>query len=219
MFSQPVFHMIEEALAPRIGALHAGGTRACVARLLLRSVYVVCTTLVACAMPFFSGARLGAWRQLVCECAAATPLRAHNVLSCKTCILRPDLQTSLALLAPLSSGPQLSTCEWVLNRSLRGEAAGMRAAWPWHPSCTPYPKQLIWQGGVPDPSPPPPPPLSPAHSPIAMYNKVHSPPLWQRTIMGTVNVVCFVVSVLAVVGSAYNIAEDASTYKMFGGRR
>ena len=67
--------------------------------------------------------------------------------------------------------------------------------------------------------PPPPPPLSPAHSPIAMYNKVHSPPLWQRTIMGTVNVVCFVVSVLAVVGSAYNIAEDASTYKMFGGRR
>ena len=52
-----------------------------------------------------------------------------------------------------------------------------------------------------------------------MYNKVHSPPLWQRTIMGTVNVVCFVVSVLAVVGSAYNIAEDASTYKMFGGRR
>lgn len=59
----------------------------------------------------------------------------------------------------------------------------------------------------------------PAPSPIAMYNKVHSPPRWKRVVLAVVNGITFVVSVLAVVGSAMNIAQDAANYRMFGGRR
>ena len=55
--------------------------------------------------------------------------------------------------------------------------------------------------------------------PVAMYTKVHSPPLWQRVCMQVVNVVGFVVSVLAAVVSIRNIIQDAHTYAMFGGRR
>jgi hypothetical protein len=53
VFSQPVFHMVETALAARIKAFRGGV--AWPMRLALRSLYVIGTTAVACAMPFFSG--------------------------------------------------------------------------------------------------------------------------------------------------------------------
>ncbi|GBF92649.1 amino acid permease-like [Raphidocelis subcapitata] len=52
VFSQPVFHMAEAALERRFKGLRSG--RKWPLRLVLRSAYVVATTLVACAMPFFS---------------------------------------------------------------------------------------------------------------------------------------------------------------------
>jgi len=58
---------------------------------------------------------------------------------------------------------------------------------------------------------------STVYFPIAMYIKIRAPPLWQRALMQSVNLVCFVVSVLAAVGSAWNMARDAKNYKMFGG--
>lgn len=58
---------------------------------------------------------------------------------------------------------------------------------------------------------------STVYFPIAMYVKVRSPPRWQRLAMGAVNAVTFVVSVLAAVGSAWQIARDAKSYRMFGG--
>ena len=67
MFSQPVFHMVEEAVGARWPRVKA---RPLPFRLGMRSAYVVGTTLVACAMPFFSGAGPGqggskGWVQLV----------------------------------------------------------------------------------------------------------------------------------------------------------
>lgn len=55
VFSQPVFHMVEEALGPRLPALRRDDGRGLALRVALRSLYVAGTTLVACAMPFFSG--------------------------------------------------------------------------------------------------------------------------------------------------------------------
>jgi hypothetical protein len=51
-----------------------------------------------------------------------------------------------------------------------------------------------------------------------MFIKVRSPPPWQRAAMQSVNAVAFVVSLLAAVGSVWNIAQDAGSYRMFGGR-
>lgn len=55
VFSQPVFHMVEAALTNRVKRLN--GRISLPLRVTMRSVYVVFTTAVACAMPFFSGAR------------------------------------------------------------------------------------------------------------------------------------------------------------------
>jgi hypothetical protein len=83
----------------------------------------------------------------------------------------------------------------------------------------------------PHPNPPPPTPdiigligaivfwPSTVYFPIAMYNRVRSPPPWQRAVFSAVNAICFVVSLLAAVGSCWQIAQDAGNYKMFGGRR
>jgi hypothetical protein len=70
VFSQPVFHMMEEALGSRWSMLKA---RPLPMRLVLRSLYVVGTTAVACAMPFFSGKAGVHGRAFVC---------AQHVRSC-----------------------------------------------------------------------------------------------------------------------------------------
>lgn len=67
VFSQPVFHMVEAALERRFKGLRSG--RKWPLRLVLRSAYVVATTLVACAMPFFSGGRGRRWLPLGEDCA------------------------------------------------------------------------------------------------------------------------------------------------------
>ncbi|KAI8466468.1 MAG: transmembrane amino acid transporter protein-domain-containing protein [Monoraphidium minutum] len=122
VFSQPVFHMMEAALGRwRFAAAHPLAVR-----LVLRSLYVVATTAVACAMPFFS-----------------------------------DI---IGLIGAL----------------------------------------VFWPSTV--------------YFPIAMYTKVHGPPAWQRAGLQAINAVSFVVSVLAAVGSGWNIAQDAHTYALFGGR-
>lgn len=58
---------------------------------------------------------------------------------------------------------------------------------------------------------------STVYFPIAMYTRVRSPPPWQRRIMAVVNVAAFVVSVLAAVGSLWQIVIDARGYRLFGG--
>ena len=57
---------------------------------------------------------------------------------------------------------------------------------------------------------------STVYFPVAMYIRVHSPPRWQRGVMSVVNAAAFVVSVLAAIGSIYNISQEAHTYKVFG---
>jgi hypothetical protein len=57
---------------------------------------------------------------------------------------------------------------------------------------------------------------STVYFPITMYAKVHSPLPWQRAVMQVVNISCCVVSVLAAVGSAWNIAQDSHSYALFG---
>lgn len=124
VFSQPVFHMVEMALEKKCWKTGGSARMMLPMRLLLRTLYVVGTTLVACAMPFFS-----------------------------------DI---IGLI-------------------------GAIVFWP-----------------------------STVYFPVTMYIKVHAPPAWQRAAMQTINVVSFVVSMLAAVGSVWDIMQDASSYKMFG---
>jgi hypothetical protein len=166
VFSQPVFHMAEQALGARWGGLRE---RPLAMRLVLRSAYVIATTAVACAMPFFSGAHLG---------HAYAPGCVHLVQGCLD---------KLTLRAP-----QTPSHPFFTSPAFHPDIIGLIGAVVFWPSTVYYP--------------------------IAMYAKVHSPPRWQRALMSFVNWLCFVVSVLAVVGSAANIARDAGSYQMFGGR-